>query len=161
MKKLVIVFAVLIISGQLKAHDPSVSSFHLSCHDQGWTLRAEFPWSIRNALIKSYPFLAEKGVDQTMYEDCLKEYVEINFEAYIDGNILKVKRFYQVSGDHGHSFTYIFEMDGPSIGKQIDITNTCMFELYQKQRNMITIKNAKGEETCTISKKSKSCSFRI
>ena len=154
--RLLVLFILIGFSGILKAHDPAIASFYLYEDDQQLNIRADFAWSIRNVLIKKYPFLKAKGVINDEFVDCMLEYMEDNVSIEIDDHLLAFNSIYQVPGAHTHSYVFILALDGPFEGKNLKIKNSCMFDFYKRQKNSIYFNNIeqctleKGKDNCTI-----------
>lgn len=138
MKKLIT--AILIISWSLaaEAHNPAVASYYIFQMKDGWHMRTEFAWSLRNALTKSFPYLEEEeGITDEDYIDCVKDYLEVNLVLKADGVPLAIQTIQQIPGDHGHSYTFIIGLEGPVHAKEFEVKNKCLTELFRKQKNEV------------------------
>jgi hypothetical protein len=104
-------------------------------------MHTDFPWSIRSVIIKIYPFLKDKGTSNDEFVDCIKEYLENNISIEIDDQLLAFKSIYQVPGAHTHSYEFVVGLDGAFEGSTIKVRNTCMFDFYNSQKNIIYLEN--------------------
>ena len=124
------------ISLSIKAHNPAVASFYIFQMKDQWTMRAEFAWSLRNALIETFPYLNEsKDISEADFLDCVKDYLEIKVDMHADGQELVFESIQQIPGDHGHSYTFIVSLDGPVQVSKLQVNNKCMMDMYRKQKN--------------------------
>ena len=140
MKKL-IVLIIMVASDFIYAHSPAAASFYLFQQDNVWQMRTEFAWSLRNALIESFPYLNE-GVNESEddYMDCVKDYLDINLKIKLDNSRFDYQSITQIPGSHGHSFSFVVKLIGPSKGHELIIENRCLTEIYRKQKNEVVLK---------------------
>lgn len=138
-----------------------MASYYLFQQDESWKLRTEFAWSLRNALVLSFPYLDEEKVSDEDYSDCVLDYLDINMEIILDGNILKYDKIKQIPGSHGHSFVFIIDVNGPVTGQNLQIRNHCMTEIYKKQKNHVIVKTKEHSLEHILTKNIKTCSFDL
>lgn len=115
------------------AHNPHECFFDIKIEKQNFTITAEFPWTLRNALIQQTPALknAKSNID-----------FEIAFEQYLMANlILKNNNGQQLpfkgfktldNSGHSHQNSYVLQYEGSDVKY---ITNTIMFDISDKQVN--------------------------
>lgn len=98
--------------------------------------RAEFPWTIRNALLKFDTSIGPKTT-RIEFDKAFRRYVDSSFVAYdLEGNkvkLLSVKKDTSTFRKHNHSVVYFFEFEDGDIGK---IKNTLMFNINDDQDNV-------------------------
>ena len=141
MKKIIIIILSTISAQVLTAHNPAVASYYIIQQEGQWQMRTEFAWSLRNALVMNFPFLEENDkVTDDVYTDCVKDYLDVNLDMKLDGHKLEYSSIRQIPGSHGHSFSFLVDIIGPKNGKKLTVENQCLTELYNKQKNNITIK---------------------
>ena len=151
MKRFIFLVLITLISANVTAHNPAVATFHLTKGESVWQLRSEFAWPLRNALLKSFPFLEDASYTEEIYTDCVLDYLSMKIDLRLDNQSLKINSIQQIPGEHGHSFVFISELSGPTEGSLLRIKNVCMTEMYRKQRNIVFIKsgNKRFEKICT------------
>ena len=155
------IFASILCSlfffGVIHAHNPALASLDLYQINGQWQLRADFAWSIRNAVVNQFPFLEERSANHEEYLDCILEYMEQNIQVSLDNQDLLFKSISQLPGDHGHDYIFLINLTGPQNGKTLRIQNKCLFDLYKKSRHTIRLA---GQE-CLIQSKQDVCSFSL
>lgn len=142
MKKIAILIVYILSSIQVMAHNPAAASFYIFQSHQGWQMRAEFSWALQKVLTTTFPYLSEEAqVAEEDYIDCVADYMRINLQIRADGEMVDIKSIRQIPGDHGHSYTFLLELDGPAESCHVLITNLCLLELYPKQKNDVVLKS--------------------
>jgi hypothetical protein len=119
------------------AHSPHECYFDIKMEKQSCTITAEFPWTLRNALLALDPTLKNAQAPQAFKQ---------TFEKYIsshlilkdkEGKMLIFKGFRALeSSGHSHQNEYVLEYEGGNIHQ---VTNTIMFEMSDKQSNYHSI----------------------
>ncbi len=140
-----------------------MATYYLFQQEDGWQMRTEFAWSLRNALVKTFPYLDEQKsqISDSDYTDCVLDYLEINLEITLDGKEFDYNTITQIPGTHGHSFAFLLEISGPLEGVHLKIQNDCLTELYRKQKNHVTIKTKRSSFDRLFTNKIRQYSFEI
>jgi hypothetical protein len=114
-------------------HDPRQSFFIIHSDAESTEIHAEFPWSIRNALLDVYPNLESSG-DRSAFDSMFFIYIKDNLLLYDDQDNLiplSVIRKLPETG-HSHQADYLLIYTD---GQPFRIENTIMFNLYADQKN--------------------------
>ena len=110
-----IVLLFFAFSGVGFAHDANKAFFNIQQKDNLVEVRAEFPWSIRNALLEAYPEL-EHSKSKADFDTAFFDYVKTNFELRNEDSILKLIAVEEVThNEHAHANAFIFLFEGTSI----------------------------------------------
>ena len=115
------------------AHNPHECFFDIKIEKQSCTISAEFPWTLRNALIQQTPAL--KDAKSTLeFEKAFEQYIAANLILKNNhGQSLLFKGFKTLDNSgHSHQSSYALQYQGSDV-KQI--TNTIMFDISDKQVN--------------------------
>ncbi|MFK7832532.1 MAG: DUF6702 family protein [Winogradskyella sp.] len=114
------------------AHDANKAFFTIQQKEDYVEVQAEFPWSIRNAVLEAYPEL-ENSKDKAEFEAAFYQYVNANFRiAHGDSSLelISVKEeFYE---GHSHQNNFSFQFKGGTFDR---VSNTLMFNSYDNQKN--------------------------
>ncbi|WP_179320436.1 DUF6702 family protein [Winogradskyella helgolandensis] len=114
------------------AHDANKAFFTIQQKEAMVEVTAEFPWSIRNALIDASPEL-ENAKSQNDFDTAFFEYVQNNFQIRNNGSSLKLLSVNDASHKgHSHQTNFVFLFQGTEFD---DIKNTMMFNIYKDQEN--------------------------
>ncbi|WP_178984005.1 DUF6702 family protein [Winogradskyella helgolandensis] len=114
------------------AHDANKAFFTIQQKESMVEVTAEFPWSIRNALIDAYPKL-ENSKSQNDFDTAFFEYVNNNFQIENNGSRLKLLSVNDASHKgHSHQTNFVFLFEGNEFDV---IKNTMMFNIYKDQEN--------------------------
>lgn len=131
-----IVFFLVIFFNQLSisfAHNASEAFFVVQQNENGLVVKAEFPWTLRNALFQYNPAL-EQAKEKVDFETTFFEYMAENLilkDEY--GQRLHLKEIKEMPHTgHSHQGTYELYYDGNSLSY---IQNTAQFSLYPNQEN--------------------------
>jgi hypothetical protein len=125
-----------------------------------WVMRTEFAWSLRNALIANFPFLEEnEEISDEIYMDCVMDYLNLKVKIKLDDRPFELKSIQQIPGDHGHSYTFIIQLEGPVYGTKLFVENNCLTEIYKKQKNEMVLMNHKRTEKTLLTKQDNSYVF--
>ena len=119
------------------AHDAKVAFFTYSSLGKSLVVDAEFPWSIRNALLTFRPEI-ETSKDKTDFEKAMFDYVAENL-IIKDANYKTIKLlnvFLTENFGHSHQVSFQFIYESNSI---FEVTNTLLFNQSNKQINHNTI----------------------
>lgn len=138
MKQIGLIFFSLWIS-TVTAHDPDRAFFTFSYEASHIKVQAEFPWTLRNAVSRSFPE-AMASHDSVLIRQAFENYFRSHFKLIDDtGMELPFIRWESLPADgHGHSgnFAWYFQK-----GKIAEIVNTSMFALYSEQQNFHFLPN--------------------
>src|SRR6056300_1147084 len=97
---------------------------------------AEFPWTIRKALLQFDPKLAETK-NKEDFDKALFLYVKTNFllknQEGLEIELVKVKEL--VLREHSHQSNFEFYFDGPEFR---EVQNTLLFNLSSEHKNYHT-----------------------
>ena len=133
------------------AHDPNQAFFTITPTDSTVSVKAELPWTARNALLLFKPIL-KVSKNKIDYELAFKEYIIDNLKFSSNNEILPFIDFKdtKISG-HSHQSTYTIRFKG---NKYDLIENTLLFNRSDKQRNHHTLHTSSKEITFVTSKDS-------
>ena len=143
------------ISWSSSAHAPNEAFFEFFESNKQLLIKAEFPWTIREALLVARPELkmvqttAEMTAGLLSY---LQEHLELRNEQDQLILIQSIKAAPNTNG-HGHGSVYML-MLGKS-QKIRSIKNTCMFEAYSDQTNFHSIEVANAPVLKFVTNKEK------
>lgn len=132
------------------AHDANKSFFKIYQNGDFVEVEAEFPWSIRNAVLKEFPGL-ENSNNQKDFDAAFFDYISSNFSISSGNNFLSLLSIKAIAKDghsHQNNFRFVF------IGNNFDtVTNTIMFNIYENQENYHEVElNNQHEEFLTTPK---------
>ncbi len=129
-----IIFALLIANlCTVYSHSPNEAFFKIEEKKKTVIIHAEFPWTLRNALIAFEPDLL-KSTNSNDYKRAFKEYLKANL-ILTDENDNKMKFISfekKENYGHGHQNNYIIEYKGSNLQK---IENSLLFNISNKQLN--------------------------
>ena len=139
MKSLLLIISMSIISWSSYAHAPNEAFFEFFESDKQLLIKAEFPWTIREALLAARPELKEAQTTEEMTAGLLsylQEHIEVRNEQNQRIRIQSIKAAPNTNG-HGHGSVYMLLLgENQWISS---IKNTCMFEAYSDQTNFHSI----------------------
>lgn len=130
-----ILFSLFFIFGinSILAHKPNQAFFNIQETAQGIKVEAEFPWTLRNALIKFNPAL-EEAKHKSEFENTFFEYLKENLilknsakKAFVLKSVKELPR-----NGHSHQNSYLIEYEG---SKLFSIENTLSFSIFDNQKN--------------------------
>lgn len=132
---LVLSFVCICVSGY--AHETNEAFFKISEKENTIEVQAEFPWTMRNALMAFNPSL-ENSTNKKDFENTFIEYIKTNLILKDkNGNLLKYKEYKELeTNGHSHQNNYLIIFKGNNLS---EITNTVMFNIYGNQVNYNTI----------------------
>ncbi|MBU2929694.1 DUF6702 family protein [Winogradskyella psychrotolerans] len=132
MRSRFLLFIFVTLSTFSFAHDANKAFFTIQQKEAIVEVTAEFPWSIRNALIDASPGL-ENAKSQNDFDTAFFEYVQNNFQIRNNGSSLKLLSVNDASHKgHSHQTNFVFLFEGTEFD---DIKNTMMFNIYKDQEN--------------------------
>lgn len=128
-----------LISWSSFAHAPNEAFFEFFESDKQLLIKAEFPWTIREALLAARPNLKTAQTTEEMTAGLLsylQEHIEVRNEQNQLIPIQSIKAAPNTNG-HGHGSVYMLLLgENQWISS---IKNTCMFEAYSDQTNFHSI----------------------
>lgn len=135
------------------AHEVNKAYFNFTVKDHLVEVEAEFPWTMRNALLNFNPKL-ENSSNKQDFEDSFTEYIRQNLILKSsNGSNLELISFKELERKgHGHQNNYLIVFEGQNL---FEITNTIMFNLYNNQVNFNSIKTGSSERVFETTKGSK------
>lgn len=141
----------------VSAHESNKSFFKIEQKDATIEVIAEFPWTIRNALLEFAPELkTSKSKDE--FDEKFFNYIKSAFIiSDIKGKQLELLSVVHINTEgHSHQNNYLIVFKGSTYNK---VKNTISFNLKNKQVNYHTLK--KGYETNIFNTTINSPSFMI
>ncbi len=131
----IIIFLLCVSAISGYAHDVNKAFFQITGKDGFTEVRAEFPWTLRAALVDFNPDLNNSSTTKVDFESTFLRYLDANLRL-IDNksNQLTVLDFTEIKeeGSHSHQSTYMITYGGTAIA---EISNTVMFNIYDNQVN--------------------------
>ncbi|NRD19741.1 hypothetical protein HNV08_06745 [Winogradskyella eckloniae] len=122
----------LIFSTFSFAHDANKSFFKIQQKGQNVEVQAEFPWSIRNAVIKAFPDLENSNL-QSDFEAAFFQYIDHHFQIAHGNSALKLVAVEEVAhSGHSHQNNFVLLYEGNAFDT---IKNTILFNIYKDQEN--------------------------
>ncbi len=147
--------ALCLQTALLYAHEPNGAYFEVRQDGNELTVEAEFPWTLRLALLKAFPQLDENPT-QEAFDKALFDYFRNNIIVGEKGKVLKLKKVEQVALGHSHSVVYKLKYAPLQQTHGLSISNTCLFELYEDQRNYVAVFSSEGDKVTTMTTKDSS-----
>lgn len=133
LKRTILFFLSLFIYCSSFAHDPHEAFFRFKQLKNTIEITAEFPWTLRNALLDFSPSLklATKKED---FEKVFKDYIKQNLQLKNSlGKFMPFINFKELENqDYGHGNNFIFLFEGKNLA---EVKNTIMFNISEKQKN--------------------------
>lgn len=119
------------------AHNSKEAFFVIEQKDSLVEIKAEFPWTLRNALLAFKPEL-EGAKNKASFEDAFFEYVKSTILLKSsNGNQLELFKVKEVENiGHSHQNNFIFLFRGNSL---TEIKNEIMFNISRQQTNYHSI----------------------
>jgi len=150
MRYILIFYLVLLFSNLVCAHQTNEVFFEYIQKKKTVQVIAEFPWSIRNALIK-FNHSLENSTNKKDFENTFREYINKNLILKNkNGHKLQFKEFNEIENKghyHQNNFQIIFK--GNNV---FEIKNTIMFNLYPNQVNYNKVSANNKTQTFTTNK---------
>ena len=139
MKPFSICFILLLNIVVSYAHDSSKAYFNITQNSENVIVNAEFPWTIRKALLDFKPAL-EKAKKTQVFKAAMFDYVASSFiitnKHGSPLNLLSIST--AKSTGHSHQLDYIFTFEA---GKISSVTNTLLFAINNNQLNYHSVQN--------------------
>lgn len=121
-------------STKTKAHNPNQAFFEIRFTEDSCIIKADFPWTLRNAFLAEYP---EFKQNKAGFTKGVKQYLQKHLIIQYQNKAL-IWQIRQAKAEHSHSIRYIFSAKLPDF-QTLEFRNTCMFNLYKNQINFHTI----------------------
>lgn len=117
----------------LYAHEPNRAYFKITEQKDYIELQADFPWTLRNALLLNDPSL-ELGASKQDYKQALFNYLQSHLILKdVQGNVIPLLEVYEEEHeDHNHQMRFTIRYQGEHWA---EIENKIMFNLYDNQVN--------------------------
>lgn len=129
----------------LTAHEPNVAFFKFIETDTSVEVHAEFPWTLRNALLKFNPDL-ELATSREEFEQTLFSYIKTHLVLVNESGeplqLLQMRQAQNKQHSHQNNFVFIFQGTGLK-----EVTNSIMFDLNENQSNYNTIETLTSKTT--------------
>lgn len=157
MRKYILVVIAIILPLITFAHEGNKSFFKIEQKETTVEVIAEFPWTIRNALLGFAPEL-KNSKSQEDFDTAFFEYIKSSFILRdLDGNQLELLTIKDIRLDgHSHQNDFLFTFKGTSFNT---VLNHISFNLTPSQINHHTI--AKGYDFKTFETTHKHPYFEI
>jgi len=133
MKNIIIFCFICLYSNLLVVHETNEAFFIITEKENTIEIKAELPWTMRNALIAYNPSLKNTTSNKD-FEDTFIEYIKANLILKNNtGNLLKFKNYTALDNNgHSHQNSYLIVFSGSDL---IEVTNTIMFNINKNQVN--------------------------
>ena len=140
MKKGIIFIATLILPLLTFAHEGNIAFFKIEQKETTVEVIAEFPWTIRNALLDFAPEL-KNSKSQEEFNTAFFDYIKSSLIlSDMNGKQLELLKIESLNKDgHSHQNDFLFSFKGSSFKKVI---NRISFNLNTNQINHHTIINS-------------------
>lgn len=137
MKYIFLMLIQFVFIPKILAHEHNEAFFKFALVDNILQVEAEFPWTMRNALINFDPKL-ENFTSKQDFEKVFFNYIKENLILKNkEGIQLELTGFEELDNDsHSHQNNYILYFKGTSL---VEVTNTIMFNIHKNQENYHTI----------------------
>lgn len=114
------------------AHDTNKCFFKIIQESGVIKVEAEFPWTMRNAVLEEFPELTNSK-SQEDFDTALFNYIKSNFIVKNEGENLELISVNNAPNNgHSHQNNFVFVFDGNQFNS---ISNTIMFNINTKQTN--------------------------
>ena len=137
MKKIFLSCLFVIVCELLFGHEKNEAFFDFVQKGNEIEVKAELPWTMRNALILYNPIL-EKSKSRTDFENTFLDYIRKNLIIKDKkGNELYLKGFEEIENNgHSHQNSFLIYFKGSDL---FEVSNTIMFNLSENQVNYNTV----------------------
>ncbi|AUC76384.1 hypothetical protein [Olleya sp. Bg11-27] len=126
-------------------HETNEAFFKITQKENTIEIEAEFPWTIRNALINYNPLL-EHSVTKIDFQETFANYIKDNLILKNkSGAVLSFQDYQELENNgHSHQNNYLLLFNGTNL---FEISNTIMFNIYDNQVNYNTVTVGSKEKT--------------
>ena len=132
-----LLLVTLFFSSKTYTHNSKEAFFTMETQNNQIYVLAEFPWTIRKALLQFDPKLAETK-NKEDFDKALFLYVKTNFllknQEGFEIQLVKIKEL--DLREHSHQSNFEFYFDGPEFR---EVQNTLLFNLSSEHKNYHTI----------------------
>lgn len=124
---------LLVFSSGLYAHKTNEAFFRIVPKESVIEVETEFPWTLRNALLKFRPAL-ENASDRSEFQIAFIDYLKANLKLIdSNGEFLDFVKFEEIKNlGNSHQNSYIITYKGTAFEK---IENTLLFNIFDNQVN--------------------------
>lgn len=135
----ILFFLVVLTPFSCYAHESNKAFFDVSKAETSIIINAEFPWTIRKALIKFNPQL-ESATSKNEFLKSFKDYLKKNLILINenDEHFELVSLQEVLKSGHSHQSNYFIEYQGKNLEK---VKNTLLFNINEDQKNYHQITN--------------------
>ena len=163
MKSLVVMIMMCVGLVELAhAHNPAKATFEFFLSSEGASVRMEFAWTLRSALIGQFPYLEGRHITQEDFVGCLEEYIMDHLVIKTGHEALELDYDYSVPGNHNHSYLFIFKiLNWDNSVEELTVECDALKEVYTKQENSIIVHQGGNTGTCKIDRHSEMCRFNL
>ncbi len=150
MKFLIACFFGIISCWSLVAHEPNVAFFKYVETETTIEVHAEFPWTLRNALLIFNPNL-EHAISREEFERTLLSYIKTHLILKDEnGKPLQLIDMSEVQNkQHSHQNNFVFIFQGTELK---EVSNTVMFDHNENQSNYNTFETLTSKTTFKTTK---------
>lgn len=155
--KLLFIFLINLVFVFGYAHNTQEAYFEINKTTDALIVSADFPWTVRNALLKAYPEL-EYETNQEVFDQGFYNYVKTNL-ILTNSNLepiplLSVNKIIDDQSSHHIKYNFVFKNL-----EYTQVSNTLLFNINKKQSNIHQI--LMNEESLHYITTSSSPSFEI
>ena len=143
----------------VSAHETDEAYFEIRDDSLVLVIEAEFPWTLRKALLKAYP---DSETSREVFSQNLFEYFQQNLKVESEEGPNPLQRVLQLEHEgHNHSVKYRLIFERPEFSS---IKNTLMFNFSSHQKNVMIYEGSQfscdpsnpffkpGEENASLSR---------
>ena len=146
-------FAVLWVGPMVLAHNPNEGYFEIHEQDLYVEITAELPWSMRYALVESFPLL-ETSKSRDDFDAALFDYLADRIQLFdAKGQAMKLESVVEQIDEQRHSHQNSFTLRYLKTNPLKQVVNSVMTEIYDTQKN-IHLVEIQGETVRVTTSKS-------
>jgi len=126
-------YCLLLFSSGLYAHKTNEAFFRIVPKESVIEVETDFPWTLRNALLKFRPELKNDS-DRSEFQIAFIDYLKANLKLIdSNGEFLEFVKFEEINNlGNSHQNSYIITYKGTAFEK---IENTLLFNIFNNQVN--------------------------
>ena len=118
----------------LNAHEANGAYFEFNINGAELKIKAEFPSTLRPALLNKFPELKE-NFSKDDFDLSLFRYLSDNIKIWKLRKLLELKKVTALEQTNSQSAVYELQYNNDARSGAINITNTCLFEIFENQKN--------------------------
>jgi hypothetical protein len=128
-----LLYTLILFSTFCYSHESNKAFFKITQNDKKIIINAEFPWTIRKALIEYNPQL-ENATTKEDFIYSLKKYLKQNLSLKDNNDvIIELTKLTEIENPgHSHQSNYLLEYRGNNLQ---NISNTLLFNINNVQKN--------------------------